>query len=355
MLDTQKSDDRFIHHVKAVKGGLTGASVVKASVDEASRWAIMKNHTATHLLQAALRLILGAHVEQAGSYVGPDRLRFDFTHFAPMTDEETRRVEKTVNDWIQKSLPVSVKVMTVTDAKNTGAMALFEEKYRGDVRVVSMGDVSKELCAGTHLRNIGEVGLFKIVSSSSTAAGIRRIEAATGEASYAMVQENEDFIKGMRETFRTGNLKELEEKIGRLIKDNRELEKKVEDVKKAGIMKNIDEYIKSAVDVDGVKVITLKFGNVEKDAVRQLGDVLREKVKKSVIVIASVTEGKISFLSMVTDDLTDRLDASKIVRQVAAVCGGGGGGKKNMAEAGGRDESKIDEALLAVVTAVKGR
>ncbi len=354
VLDTQKSDDRFIHHVNVIKGRLDKNSVVKASVNAASRWAIMKNHTATHLLQAALRSILGAHVEQAGSYVGPDRLRFDFTHFAPLTDEEIRRVEKTVNDWIQKSIPVSVKVMTVTEAKNTGAMALFEEKYRGEVRVVSMGGVSKELCAGTHLGNIGETGLFKIVSSSSTAAGIRRIEALTGEASYTMVLENEDFIKGMRETFRTGSLKELEEKIGRLIKDNRELEKKVEEVKKAGIMKNIDEYINSAVDVDGVKVITLKFNNVEKEAVRQLGDVLREKVKKSVIVIASATEGKISFLSMVTDDLTERLDASKIVKQVAAICGGGGGGKKNMAEAGGRDESKIDEALLTVVKAVKG-
>jgi alanyl-tRNA synthetase len=286
--------------------------------------------------------------------VGPDRLRFDFTHFAPLSVEEIKNVEKTVNGWIQKSMPVSVDVMTVDDAKKTGAMALFEEKYKGDVRVVSVGSVSKELCAGTHLHNIGETGLFKIISSSSTAAGIRRIEAITGDASYARVLDNEGFINDMRETFKTNGLKELGEKVARLIKDNRELEKQVEDVKKAGIMKNIDEYISSAVDVDGVKVITLKFGDVEKDVVRQLGDVLREKVKKGVIVIASAAGGRISFLSMVTDDLTDRLDASKIVKQVAAVCGGGGGGKKNMAEAGGRDVSKIDEALLTVAKAVRG-
>jgi alanyl-tRNA synthetase len=354
VVDTQKSEGRYIHHVNVIKGGLQSASIVKAEVNSDSRSAIMKNHTATHLLQAALRLILGAHVEQAGSYVGPDRLRFDFTHFAPLTVEEIRNVEKTVNGWIQKSMTVSVDVMTVDDAKKTGAMALFEEKYKGDVRVVSVGGVSKELCAGTHLHNIGEAGLFKIISSSSTAAGIRRIEALTGEASYARVLENEGFINDMRETFKTNGLKELGEKVARLIKDNRELEKQVEDVKKAGIMKNIDEYISSAVDVGGVKVITLKFGDVEKDVVRQLGDVLREKVKKGVIVIASVAGGRISFLSMVTDDLTDRLDASKIVKQVAAVCGGGGGGKRNMAEAGGRDASKIDEALLTVAKAVRG-
>jgi alanyl-tRNA synthetase len=352
--DTQKSDNRFVHTIKVAKGIIKEGDLLKVSVNRESRAAIMKNHSGTHLLQAALRNILGAHVEQAGSYVGPDRLRFDFTHFAPLTDDEVRRTEKMVNIWAQESMLVTVQVMTVGEAKKTGAMALFEEKYKGDVRVVSMGTVSKELCAGTHLKNTGEIGLFKIISASSTAAGIRRIEAVTGEVSYEMAVENEDFIRYMKEIFKTSVLRELGEKVSRLIKDNKELEKKVGEVKKAGIMKDMDEYIKAAVDVDGVKVITLRFDNVEKEAVRQLGDVLREKVKRSVIVIASVTEGRISFLSMVTDDLTDRLDASKIVKQVAAVCGGGGGGKKNMAEAGGRDVSKIDEALLTVVKAVKG-
>ncbi len=352
--DTQKSDNRFVHTIKVTRGIIREGDLLKVSVNRESRAAIMKNHSGTHLLQAALRNILGAHVEQAGSYVGPDRLRFDFTHFAPLTDDEVKRTEKMVNNWVQESMPVTVQVMTVDEAKKTGAMALFEEKYRGDVRVVSMGNVSKELCAGTHLKNIGQIGLFKIISASSTAAGIRRIEAVTGEVSYEMTVENEDFIRNMKEIFKTSGMRELGEKVGRLIKENKELEKKVGEVKKAGIMKDMDEYIKAAVDVDGVKVITLRFDNVEKEAVRQLGDVLREKVRRAVIVIASVTEGRISFLSMVTDDLTDRLDASKIVKQVAAVCGGGGGGKKNMAEAGGREVSKIDEALLAVVKAVKG-
>ncbi len=354
ILDTQKTEDRFVHRVKVVKGIIKEGDTLKVSVNRESRAAIMKNHTGTHLLQAALRNILGAHVEQAGSYVGPDRLRFDFTHFAALTEEETKRTEKMVNKWVQESIPVSVKVMTVTEAKNTGAMALFEEKYKGEVRVVSVGDVSKELCAGTHLRNIGEIGLFKIVSSASTAAGIRRIEALTGEASYNMVVENDNFIKELKASFKTTDMNELEEKIKKLMKDYKEMEKKVDGVKKAGMMKNVDDYINSAKEINGVKVITIKFTDVEKDAVRQLGDVLREKVKKAVIVIATINEGKAGFLSMVTDDLTDRFDASKIVKQVAAICGGGGGGKKNMAEAGAKDISKIDEALLETEKAVKG-
>jgi len=352
--DTQKTDGRFVHSVKVLKGSIKEGDVIRASVNLESRASIMKNHTGTHLLQAALRSILGHHVEQAGSYVGPDRLRFDFTHFAPLTGEEVGKVEKMVNKWVQEAIPVGVEVMTVDEAKKTGAMALFEEKYKGDVRVVSVGDVSKELCAGTHLHNIGEIGLFKIVSSSSTAAGIRRIEALTGTGAYAMTVENENFINELKEVFKTTDIKELDDKIKKLIREHKELEKKVEDVKKAGIMKDVDGYIKSAKEINDVSVITLKFSDVEKDAVRQLGDVLREKMKKAVIVIASVNDGKISFLSMVTDDLTDRLDASKIIRKVAAICGGGGGGKKNMAEAGGKDVSKVDLALAEVENAVKG-
>jgi alanyl-tRNA synthetase len=353
ILDTQKTDDRFVHRVKLSKGSIKEGDQLKVSVNRESRAAIMKNHTGTHLLQAALRNILGPHVEQAGSYVGPDRLRFDFTHFAALTDEEVRKTEKMVNKWVQESIPVTVQVMTVNEAKNTGAMALFEEKYKGDARVVSVGDVSKELCAGTHLRNIGEIGLFKIISSASTAAGIRRIEALTGECSYAMVVENEDFIKELKGAFKTVDMKELEDKIKKLIRDHRELEKKVEEVKKAGILKDVDEYVKGAKIINGASVITLKFNDVEKDAVRELGDVLRGRLKNAVIVIASVNEGRLAFLSMVTDDLTARFDAAKIVKQVAAVCGGGGGGKKNMAEAGGKDLSKIDEALAEVEKAVK--
>ena len=354
VIDTQKTDDRFIHRVKVVKGVVKEGSAVKAVVNMDKRFAIMKNHTGTHLLQAALRSILGSHVEQAGSYVGDDRLRFDFTHYAALTEQEVRTAEHMVNSWIQESVPVDVKVMTVDEAKNTGAMALFEEKYKGEVRVVSVGGLSKELCAGTHLNNIGGIGLFKIVSSASTAAGIRRIEAITGEVSYAQVLENENTIKELKNLFKTSDTEELKEKINKMIREFKELDKKVNEVKKAGMMKDIDGYISGAKEVNGVKVITIRFNDAEKETVRQLGDVLREKVKKAVIVIASTAGEKISFLAMVTDDITDKHDASKIVKRAAAICGGGGGGKKNMAEAGGKDLSKIDEALAEVEKAVKG-
>src|ERR1035437_2565066 len=354
VIDTQKTDDRYIHMVKVTKGAVKEGDLVKTTVDIDKRSAIMKNHTATHLLQAALRNILGLHVEQAGSYVGDDRLRFDFTHYAALTEQEVRSVEKMVNKWVQESVPVDVEVMSVDEAKNTGAMALFEEKYKGEVRVVSVGHISKELCAGTHLHNIGETGLFKIVSSASTAAGIRRIEAVTGEASYALVLENENTIKELKAVFKTNDNAELKDKVNKMIKEFKELDKKVNEVKKAGMMKNVEEYISAAKEIHGVKVITIRFANADKEAVRQLGDVLREKVKKAVIVIASTAGDKISFLAMVTDDITDKYDASKIVKRAAAICGGGGGGKKNMAEAGGHDVSKIDEALEEVEKAVRG-
>lgn len=354
VIDTQKTDNRYIHRAKVVRGAIKEGALVKTIVDIDKRFAIMKNHTGTHLLQAALRIILGSHVEQAGSYVGDDRLRFDFTHYEALTEQEVRAVEKMVNQWIQESLPVQVAVMSVEAAKNTGAMALFEEKYKGEVRVVSVGNISKELCAGTHLHNIGEIGLFKILSSASTAAGIRRIEAVTGNASYAIVLENENTIKELKAIFKTSDITEMKDKISKMIKEFKELDKQVNEVKKAGMMKNVEDYISGAKEINGVKVITIKFAEADKEAVRQLGDVLREKLKKAVIVIASTVNEKISFLAMVTDDITDKYDASKIVKRAAEICGGGGGGKKNMAEAGGKDISKIDEALLEVEKAVKG-
>ncbi|MCE5299490.1 MAG: DHHA1 domain-containing protein, partial [Spirochaetia bacterium] len=282
------------------------------------------------------------------------RLRFDFTHFAVPSGEDLSRVEKQINEWVQESIPVNVEIMTVDDAKKTGAMALFDEKYKGDVRVVSVGGVSKELCAGTHLRNTGEIGLFKIISSGSTAAGIRRIEALTGMAAYSHAAENDNFMQEMKELFKAVNLQDLSDRIKKTVKDERELEKKLQDMKKQGVLANVDGYLKNARDVDGMTVLTVKLIDTDKETVRELGDILRQKVKKAVIVIASVADGKVAFVSMVSDELTDRLDAAKIVKQVAAICRGGGGGKKNMAEAGGKDPSKVDEALAMVEKAVRG-
>jgi alanyl-tRNA synthetase len=314
----------------------------------------MKNHTATHLLQAALRSILGSHVEQAGSYVGYDRLRFDFTHFAQLTDEEIRKVERLVNRWVQDASQVITEEMGLEEAKKRGAMAFFEEKYKNNVRTVTIGEVSMELCGGTHLKNTGEIGLFKIVSSTSTAAGIRRIEAKTGDAAFDMFSEYEDFIKKLRSKFKSSEITEIDEKIAKLITENREMEKEIQNLKKADILKDVDGYIKNAKDVNGIKAVTVKFKDAGKEAVRSLGDILKQKMKRAVIVIANIQGGKISFLSVVTDDLTDRLDASKIVKGIAAVCGGGGGGRRDMAEAGGKDPGKADEALALLEGMIKG-
>ncbi|HRU40305.1 MAG TPA: DHHA1 domain-containing protein [Candidatus Goldiibacteriota bacterium] len=232
-------------------------------------------------------------------------------------------------------------------------MALFEEKYGDKVRTISIADISMELCGGTHLRNTGEIGLFKIVSASSTAAGVRRIEAVTGKAALALLQEYEDFGEEIRQRLKAPGSGEAIKKLDKLIFENRELEKQVQEQKKAGVLKDVDGYIGSAKDIGGVKALTLKFSEADKEAIRNLGDILKAKMKKAVIVIANTQADKAAFLALVTDDLTDRLDASKIVKAVAAVCKGGGGGRRDMAEAGGKDPSKVDEALAlyAAITA----
>jgi alanyl-tRNA synthetase len=343
--DTVKVDEIIIHRAKVTKGSIKEGDTAAACVDEARRKAIMKNHTATHLMQAALRSILGPHVEQAGSYVGEDRLRFDFTHFSQLTDEEIKKVERLVNKWVQDASPVNTEEMEFAEAKKRGAMALFEEKYKARVRTVTVPGVSMELCGGTHLKNTGEIGLFKVMQSSSTASGIRRIEAVTGAASLDLLVMYDDFIKSLKARFKLSETKEIEDRLAKVLAENREMEKEIQNMKKADILKDVDGYIKSAREINGVRGLTLKFKGAAKDAVRSLGDLLKQKMKKAAIVIANVQEEKVSFLAVVTDDLTDRLDASVIVKAVAAVCGGGGGGRRDMAEAGGKEPEKTDEAL----------
>jgi len=345
VLDTQKAEDIFLHKAKIKKGTISKQDAIKADVDIDRRKAIMKNHTGTHLLQAALRNILGQHVEQAGSYVGPDRLRFDFTHFAAISGPEIKKIERSVNRWVQESLPVNVQVMSVEDAKKTGAMALFEEKYRDKVRVISVDDISKELCAGTHLKNIGEIGLFKIVSSGSTAAGIRRIEAMTGEGAYNLTVEHEDFISHLKDLFKLGDVTDLKDRVVKLFNDFKNLEKKISEISKNNILREADNFISTAEDIDGVKLVNLKFDNIDSKVTRELADMLKSKLKRGVVFISVIKDDRVSFLCGVTPDLAGTLDASKIVKEIAAICEGGGGGRKDLAEAGGKNVAKLDTAL----------
>jgi len=351
--DTQKMDEKFIHIIRVIKGEIKEGMTVKAQVDKNERNATMKNHTCTHLLQAALRLVLGLHVEQAGSYVGPDRLRFDFTHFAPLTEDEIKKVQFIMNGWIQESYDVTVELLDFHQAKAKGAMALFDDKYKDKVRMVTVGDVSLELCAGTHISNSGEIGMVKIISYGSTAAGVRRIEAVTGRGAEALFGEYDDFINGLKEQFKVSSIDDIKERLKKLAAENKEMEKSISEYKKADVLKNVESYLDSAAEINGYKFVTVKFADADKKAVRDLGDVLKARVKKGAALIANSTEGKISFLCVVSDDASGKLDAGKIVKEAAAVCGGGGGGRKDMAEAGGKDPSKVDEAINKVIELIK--
>ncbi len=352
VFDTQKTDGRHIHYIKIIEGTLKKGETVTSSVNGPMRAATMKNHTCTHLLHAALRSILGPHVEQAGSYVGPDRLRFDFTHFAQLTKEELKKAEYMINEWIQHGIDVLVREMELNEARSMGAMALFDEKYGDKVRTVTVGDISMELCAGTHLSNTGEAGLFKIISSGATAAGVRRIEAVTGMAAIKLFEEQDDFVSEMKELFKASDMAGVMDKAKKQAQDLKNAEKKIEELKRAQVLKNTDNFIASAKDINGIKFIPVKLDNAEKNSIRELADILRRKTKNSVILISNTMEGRVSFLCAVTDDITDRADATKIVKAASAVTGGGGGGRKDMAEAGGKDASKTDMAFEAAEKAI---
>ncbi len=348
VMDTYKIDSLFFHKAKVLRGEIKEGDKVMAGVDCERRKSIMRNHTATHLLHSVLRAILGHHVEQTGSYVGEDRLRFDFTHFSQLTNEEIKKIERMVNRWILENFIVSKNEMSFKEAKEKGAIALFEEKYGEKVRTVSIGDISMELCGGTHIDRTGEIGVFKIISCSSVSAGVRRIEAITGGRAFDLMVSLNDFIERLKEKFRAADINELEEKIDKSMNEKKELEKQIQKTIKTDVFKSIDDYLKNAREINGIKVITIRFDGIEKDIIRELGDILKHRSKKTIIIIANVLKDKVSFLTMLTDDLTDKFDASKIIKMVSAKCGGGGGGRKDMAEAGGKDITKIDEAFKLV-------
>ena len=329
------------------KGMIKTGDVVTLKVCEAGRSNCCKNHSATHLLQKALKTVLGSHVEQKGSLVTPDRLRFDFAHFQAMTAEELAKVEEMVNAEIQAALPVVTDVMTIEEAKKTGAMALFGEKYGEKVRVVSMGDFSKELCGGTHVSNTSVITTFKIVSESGIAAGVRRIEALTGEGVFAYYKEIEKRQAEIAAMLKTSPA-EIEEKIAHLQAEVKELHSENESLKAKMAQDAVGDVMNQVQEVKGVKLLAVSLTDVDMNGLRDLGDQLKEKLGEGVVVLASVAGGKVSLLAMVTDQAQKAgAHAGNLIKGMAAIVGGGGGGRPNMAQAGGKNPDKVPEALEA--------
>ena len=329
------------------KGMIKTGDVVTLKVCEAGRSNCCKNHSATHLLQKALKTVLGSHVEQKGSLVTPDRLRFDFAHFQAMTAEELAKVEEMVNAEIQAALPVVTDVMTIEEAKKTGAMALFGEKYGEKVRVVSMGDFSKELCGGTHVSNTSVITTFKIVSESGIAAGVRRIEALTGEGVFAYYKEIEKRQAEIAAMLKTSPA-EIEEKIAHLQAEVKALHSENESLKAKMAQDAVGDVMDQVQEVKGVKLLAVSLTDVDMNGLRDLGDQLKEKLGEGVVVLASVAGGKVSLLAMVTDQAQKAgAHAGNLIKGMAAIVGGGGGGRPNMAQAGGKNPAKVPEALEA--------
>lgn len=354
--DTIKLRGGKVGHVgRLTKGMLKTGDVVTLKVSAKDRADTCKNHSATHLLQKALKTVLGSHVEQKGSLVTPDRLRFDFAHFQAMTQEELTRVEAMVNEEIQAALPVVTEVMSIEDAKKTGAMALFGEKYGDSVRVVSMGEFSKELCGGTHVSNTGVITTFKIVSEAGIAAGVRRIEALTGDGVFGYYKEMEQKLAQISSLLKTTPA-EAADKITHLQAEVKELHSENESLKAKLAQEAVGDVMNQVKEVKGTKLLAVSVADVDMNGLRDLGDQLKEKLGEGVVVLASVNSGKVNLLAMVTDSaMKAGAHAGNLVKGMAAVVGGGGGGRPNMAQAGGKNPEKVPEALEKAAELLEGQ
>ena len=343
-----------IGHVGVMtKGMLSVGETVTLSVCPKNRALTSKNHSATHLLQKALRTVLGSHVEQAGSYVDAGRLRFDFTHFSAMTPEEIKKVEDIVNEEIQAALPVVTEVMTLDEAKKTGAMALFGEKYGEKVRVVKMGDFSTELCGGTHVANTSTIGYFKILSEAGIAAGVRRIEALTSDGLMKHYAEVETELQEAAKTAKTTPAG-LNAKIQSLLDEIKALNSENEKLKSKMANDSLGDVLSQVKEVNGVKVLASKVADVDMNGLRNLGDQLKDKIGEGVVVIASVMDGKVSLMATATDEAQKKgAHAGNLIKAIAGLVGGGGGGRPNMAQAGGKNPAGIEEALKKAVEVVE--
>jgi alanyl-tRNA synthetase len=346
---TKNHAKNYLHRASVRAGTIRTGETVRAAVDEERRRAVMRNHTAAHLLQAALRKVLGTHVEQAGQLVDEKRVRFDFTHFAAMTGEELRNVERTVNRVVLSAVPVESREMPIEEAKKLGAMALFGEKYGKVVRVVSAGDFSKEFCGGTHVGNTAQIGLFKIVSESSAAAGVRRIEAVTGTNVLALLDGAQKEIAQAAEALKLNSPADLARKAGQTTAELKEKDREIESLNARLAAVRVENLLGTAKDAGGVKVVTAKVEGVEPAALRVMCDKVLERSQNCVAVIAGVNGGKANIAACAGKDARAKgAHAGKIVRQVAALAGGGGGGRPESAMAGAKDLSRLDGALAAV-------
>ncbi|MBJ9282022.1 alanine--tRNA ligase [Citrobacter koseri] len=345
--DTQKYGQAIGHIGTLSTGSLKVGDAVQADVDEARRARIRLNHSATHLMHAALRQILGTHVAQKGSLVNDKVLRFDFSHNEAMKPSEIRAVEDLVNAQIRRNLPVETNIMDLEAAKAKGAMALFGEKYDDRVRVLSMGDFSTELCGGTHASRTGDIGLFRIVSESGTAAGVRRIEAVTGEGAIATLHAESDRLSDIAQLLK-GDSQNLGEKVRSVLERTRQLEKELQQLKEQAAAQESANLSSKAVDINGVKLLVSELAGVEPKMLRTMVDDLKNQLGSTVIVLATVAEGKVSLIAGVSKDVTDRVKAGELVGMVAQQVGGKGGGRPDMAQAGGTDAAALPAALASV-------
>lgn len=346
VVDTKKNiGGKIVHFVEVLSGELKVGDKVTLEVDKARRESIKKNHTATHLLDKALVTVLGSHVHQAGSYVSDDRLRFDFSHFEAMKEEEIAKVEELVNEAITSVTPVVTEVMDLEDAKNTGAIGIFDDKYSDKVRVVMAGEYSKELCGGTHIDNTGKIGLFKIVSESGIAAGTRRIEAVIGNEAYKLVNEKKDLLKEISNRLKCSE-REVLTKLDQQAKELKEKEKEIAALKSKFATMGLDDIIAAVKDVNGVNVIAYELKDVDSDALREVCEKVRDKVQTSIVLLMSASSGKVAICAMASKEAVAKgAHCGKLIKDIAAILGGGGGGRPDMAQAGGKLPEKIKEAI----------
>ncbi|MBO1924453.1 alanine--tRNA ligase [Thiomicrorhabdus sp. 6S3-12] len=352
--DTQKQGSLFLHYGKATAGTVAVGQKVHAKIDITKRRDCERNHSATHLLHSALRTVLGSHVNQKGSLVRYDRLRFDFAHFEPITSEQLREVERLVNQEIMNNTPVTISEMAIEDAKARGAMALFGEKYGDVVRVVDMGDFSVELCGGTHVNSVGDIGPFRILSESGIASGVRRIEAITGEAAWKVIYEEEDALLNIADVVKSDKA-QVENKVNQLMADYKSLEKELKALQAKLASSQGDDLANSAIKVGDVNVLAAKMEGADRNMLRETVDKLKDKLEPAVLVLAAVDGDNIALVAGVSKAVTGTYKAGELVNHVAQQVGGKGGGRPDMAQAGGNDPSKLEDALASVKAWVEAK
>ncbi|MDA8227272.1 MAG: alanine--tRNA ligase [Desulfitobacterium hafniense] len=353
VLEVKKGVTGTVYHKVRVKAGvLSSGETVQAIVDSNTRLSTARHHSATHLLQQALRTVLGEHVQQAGSLVTPDRLRFDFTHFSALTSAEIEALENKLNEAILANLPVSATEMSINEAKQSGAIALFGEKYGDLVRVVRMGNLSKELCGGTHVHSTGEIGLVKIISEAGIGAGLRRIEAVAGLETLAYTRSLENQAQELAQTLKA-QPSDVIKRVSGLMTQVKELEREIQQLHSKLAKSEVQTLLDRVQDIDGVPVLAAKVQAPDMDSLRQMADMLKDKLNEGVLVLGSVAEGKVNLVTVVNPVGLRGLHAGQIIKEVAKITGGGGGGRPDMAQAGGKDPSKLGEALDQVQTIIR--